>query len=185
MSEDRAEIYASQLISYASQAKSVVDQMLFSGAQIDQLVFTRPGQAGFETGSNIYKVYHPEGGGLNLGTLNEIAKNQIATNPVAGWYLGRFNNVEWSATAQEDVILTAHQIDRAICENINEKITGNTDIPQLTTELREVLLDTSLYGGSQEDLTTTTCADCEDYMSLCVSNAAGSAYSFYTVLADQ
>lgn len=185
LSADQAELYASQLISYSAQAKSVVDQMLFTGAQINDLDFTLPSEATFETPPNIYKVYHPDGGGLNLGTLSDTAKNEISTSPVAGWYLGRFNNVEWSATTNQDVILVAYQIDKTICENINEKVTGSTAIPALTTDMRLPLIDDSNYSGTNADLTSVNCAGCVDQMSLCVQNSSGTAYSFYTVLADQ
>lgn len=180
---ERAELYATQMISYAAQAKSAVDQMLFSGAQIDNLDFTLPGEAGFNTQppANIYKVYHTEGGGLNHNTSPPEAMNQVSASPPAGWYMGRFNNVEWTKGAGQDVILTAYQIDEAICRNINEKIKNDPTIPQLNDEMQKFLLDTA----SNEDLTSADCPDCEEYFSLCVMNDAGSAYSFYTIIADQ
>src|SRR5690606_25556368 len=109
------ELYATQLISYAAQARSAIDQMLFTAStSIDQLDFTPSNDIAFDTGTLIHKVYHPQGGGLNPGKLPAEAIAQVTTDPVAGWYLGRFNNVDWTASASEDVVLIAYQISAEI-----------------------------------------------------------------------
>jgi len=189
LSDEKAELYATQLISYAAQAKSAVDQMMFtSSTSIDELDFTQPTDATFDTAPLIHKVYHPQGGGLVPGRLPAEAIQQIDTNPPAGWYLGRFNNVEWTATSDQDVILVAYQIDQKICELINEKINGSSVIPFLTTNMNVPLIDDSLYSGSNVELTTgvgDVCPACNNMGSLCVSNSTVNAFSFYTILADQ
>ena len=193
LSDTRAELYATQLISYAAQAKSAVDQMIFTGANIDDLDFIDPSDPTFNSGTQkdrSNRVFHPEGGGLVKGRLPDDALAQISSNPVAGWYIGRFNNVEWTPTTADDVILTAYQIDKAICEKINEKITGSTNIPALGSDMNTVLVDDVFYSGTNADLTTDptgspVCGDCHQMRSLCVQNAGQSAYSFYTVIATQ
>lgn len=191
MSDDKAEILASQLIAYAAQTKSAVDQMLFSGAKINELDFTLPTAAGFDTGTLIYKVYHPQGGGVIPGRLSSEAVSQTDTDPVAGWYMGRFNNVEWTATASDDAILAAHQIKQKVCEKINVKINGSTSIPSLASgTLADYFIDDSFHTGTNADLTTDSsgspvCAACDKMASLCVSNPAQNTYTFYTILADQ
>jgi hypothetical protein len=192
MTEDRAELYATQIIAYAAQAKSAIDQMKFSGTQIASLNLTRPGAAGFETGSPIHKLYHPQGGGLAPGRLPEGATSQTNNDPPAGWYLGMFNNVEWSRTGAADVILTAHQIDALICGIINEKITGSRTIPTLSgAEIKEILIDEDEYSaGTNSDFTTDAsgtpvCAECDKKASLCVRGSGQNNYAFYTVLADR
>jgi len=178
----KAEFFATQLISYASQTKSVIDQMMFTGTSIDELDFVTPEESGFNTSPHIHKVYHPEGGGLSPANLPALAMNQITTTPEpAGWYLGRFNNIEWTNTTGTDVMLTAHQISKQVCALINEKVTGSKTIPAISTEVTNYLIDTA----TDTELTATACASCEGYMSLCVSNAAATAFSFYTVLADR
>lgn len=191
LDDGKAELYATQLIAYATQAKSAVDQMLFTGAQIGDLVFTLPSEAGFNTAPTLYKVYHPDGGGLNPGTLRSETIDQNIADPVAGWYLGRFNNVEWTRTTGTDVILVAFQIKKSICEKINEKIRGTTAIPVMTSPIRNVMIDDAFYGGAgNTDLTTDPggtpiCADCDKRASLCVEDSAGGTYGFYTVIADR
>lgn len=189
LDDGRAELFATQLISYAAQSASVIDQMLITGSEIDDLDFTLPTAAGFNTAPHIHKVYHPAGGGLNPGRIPEAATTNAITDPAAGWYLGRFNNVEWTPSASHDVVLVAYQIAEPICAKINEHITGSTAIPVMTDSIRETMIDDALYTGSNIDLTTDNagdiCPDCDRVPSLCVQNQATSAYGFYSILADQ
>lgn len=190
LDEERAELYATQLISYAAQAKSAVDQMLFSGSRIDDLDFTLPTDVNFDTGTVIHKVYHPQGGGLTPGKLPP-AMEETTGIVVAGWYMGRFNNVEWTDTAAQEVILSAIKISQPVCEKINQKITGSTAIPALTGgAARDYFVDDSFHAGANADLTTDPagaplCAECHNMTSLCVSNVSGQALTFYTIIADQ
>lgn len=188
LDEERAEIIATQLISTAAQIKSAVDQMLFSGSKINNLNFELPTNASFETGTLIHKVYHPQGGGVTPPRLPPESISQNGTDPVAGWYMGRFNNVEWTATTGQDVILVAYQISRAVCAAINDKINGSTTIPVMTDSIKEVMIDDALHTGANTDLTTDggdICPACDEMPSLCVENDAQNAYGFYTVIADQ
>lgn len=187
LDEERADLYATQLISYATQAKSSVDQMLFTGASdIDDLDFMLPSDANFDTAPLIHKVHHPQGGGLNPGTLPNDVIAQVTNDPEPGWYMGRFNNIEWTATASDEIILTAYQITAQICGFINEKINGSTAIPTMTDSIRNTLIDDAFHGGANTELTTDAadiCPDCENIGALCVQE--GGIYAFYTVIADQ
>ena len=174
-------LYALDIMDYSVQTKSILDQMIFSGTDIGDLDFTKPGDVGYNVAPHIHKVYHPEGGGLIHAVLDAKAINEVSTPPDAGWYLGRINNVEWTTTAATDVIITAHQINRGICEEINKSITGTATIPALIGNIDDYLVDT----GTNNDLTVAACAGCEGYLSLCVSNGAGNTYSFYSVIADR
>lgn len=190
LSDEKAELYATQLISYAAQAKSAVDQMLFSGSYIDDLSFVSPSDSGtFESGSNIHKVYHPEGGGLSLASLPGAVVSQNISDPAAGWYMGSFNNVDWTDSSSNDVILVAYQISSSVCAKINEKINGSTTIPQMNDSIKEVMIDDAHYtAGTNTELTTGTseiCEECNSVASLCVQNEDGNAYGFYTIIADQ
>jgi len=126
LSDTQIELYATQLISYAAQVKSALDQMKFSGARIDDLDFRGPSDATFNTGTQkdrTNRVFHPEGGGVTKGRLPEDALDSNPhSNPAPGWYLGRFNNVEWTPSAGDDVILAAFQINEAVCAKITRKL---------------------------------------------------------------
>ncbi|NCT41302.1 MAG: hypothetical protein GW778_06555 [Alphaproteobacteria bacterium] len=192
--DTRAELYATQIISYAAQVKSALDQMVFTGAKIDELDFTDPSDAAFNMGTQkarSNRVFHPEGGGITKGRLPPEAVREVLTDPSAGWYLGQFNNVEWTRSAADDVILVAYQIRREVCAKINEKINGSPVIPVLSDSIRAVMIDDSYYTGSNVELTTDAtsgtpvCADCHEMRSLCVENQAQNAYGFYTIVLDQ
>lgn len=176
------EFQAAQLISYAAQTKSAIDQMMITGTSIAQLDFTKPGDAGFDTAPHIHKVFHPEGGGLQPVNLDRDVINQVEST-APGWYLENIINVEWTRSGATDVILTAYQINEPLCRVLNEKITGNSQISDLEipNDLSDFFADTS----SNQDFTLSTCGDCENSLSLCVANEGFSSYAFYTVIVNR
>ncbi|MCC6598836.1 MAG: hypothetical protein IT559_08605 [Alphaproteobacteria bacterium] len=190
LSGEKAELAATRMISYAAQTKSAIDQMLFGGTAIDDLDFTAPTDAAFETEppANYLKVYHPVGGGLTPATLPAESIGGSSATPPPGWYLGRFNTVDWTKSAAEDVILLAYQIRPEICARINLKITGSTTIPTMSSAIKLTLIDDAVpaHGGANTPLTTDTgeiCPECRNQASLCVQE--GGLYAFYTIIADQ
>lgn len=184
LSDEKLEIVASQVISYPYQVKQAIEMMVLSGVDASDLEFMLPGEAGYNAGSNIAKVFHPEGGGLILARLPEEAVSQTSTDPEAGWYLGRFNNVEWTPTSAADVMLVADQISEAVCQSINRKLTGSDDIPAMTDTIPNVLIDDSRHGGSNvAEFDATICPDCENLPSICVSN--GGQYGFYSLIVSR
>ncbi len=192
LSDEKAELYATQLISYAAQAKSAVDQMSFSGTDIDDLDFALPGSGTYDAGTMANKtkrVYHPDGGGLLAGRLPPEATPYTGSDPAAGWYMGRFNNIEWTKTTGTDVILVAYGIDERVCASINEKVKGLSNIPQMGGTIRNLMIDDVYHTGVNADLTTLpgspVCADCDNVSSLCVEDQAGDIFGFYTVLLDR
>lgn len=191
LSEEKAELLATQIITYAEQSRQVLSQMSFSGTQIDEYDFVLPSDTvPFDTAPHIDKVYHPDGGGLIPLALPRNSIAQSTTDPLAGWYLGRFNNVDWTATNGTDVILVAYQIRREVCEEINEMITGAKTIPVINDSIKEITIDDSLYGaGINTDFTTVlasdVCQDCNEIASLCIQNQSQNAYGFYAVMAQR
>lgn len=190
ISREKAELLATQMISYASQARQVVEQMSFTGTTMDDYDFTLPSDAAFNTAPNLDKVYHPDGGGLVPGRIPDAAISQSGTDPVPGWYMSQFNNVDWTDSNGTDIILVAYQIKREVCEQINRIITGTTTIPVLTDSIKEVMIADSLFSfGTNLDLTTDTpgsiCPACNEQAALCVQNQVLDAYGFYTVVGQR
>ncbi|MDB2683216.1 hypothetical protein N9Z27_03095, partial [Alphaproteobacteria bacterium] len=182
--DDKAALYATQLISYAAQAKTVVDQMYFAGTGADEIDFSLPGTADFNNDTpahpHIHKIYHPEGGGLTPGVL-DAGVAQAGTDPSAGWYAGRFGNVEWTQTTADDVILTAWRIPISVCAKINEAVTGSSSIPTIT-DPRNFLVDDDYHNGTEDSFQITDCAACDGYQSLCVADAGATMFAFYNIL---
>lgn len=184
LDDEQLELQSTTVMSYATATKSVIDQMRMTGTSIDQLDFVLPNAASYDLGSNIHKVYHPDGGGLSATAANPNIFTGIDNDPDPGWYAGVFNDVEWTDTTATDVILTAHQISEGVCEQINEKITGSTSIPAIggTGLLADYLVDDADHSGTNTPFNATVCAACEGYPSLCVSNTTGDMWSYYNII---
>ena len=179
-------VYATQIMQMANQVKQGVDQVVYSGTLINNLNFCLPGEVCFTSAPLYNNVFHPEGGGMVRPVLQADAANQVNTNPAPGWYVGRFNNVEWTPTTAQDVIVTAHQIRQDVCARINELLTGSAAIPALTVDINKVLIDSSRHtNGPNADLDAAVCAGCEGHPALCVVNAAGTIWSYYSVIEQQ
>ncbi len=179
--DDLAELYANELLGYTGSVQQAVDMMISTGSKVNDLDFVLPSDAAFNTAPHIHKVFHPQGGGMNY---QEKFNKEIAgdTNPVPyGWYIAQFNNIEWTKTSAHDALQTAYKINKKVCQKINKKITGLEDIPALTVDMNEILLDTA----NNSDFTIAKCPECEGYTNLCVSNSGITAFSFYSIIAAQ
>lgn len=175
LSDELIALYSTELLEYIASAQNVVDMMLSTGTTINDLDFTLPNQAGFNTPPNIHKVFHPQGGGLNY---RPNIKSDIATDATSQWAINKNINIEWTASTSDDVLFTAYFINRDICANINEQITGDSAIPATSNPHANYFLDTG-----NTDLDTTECAECDGYATLCVENDAGDNYSLYNIVA--
>ena len=173
----KLEFYASELIGYSGAAQSVIDQMMAMGSTIDDYDFARQGESDFNIHPHAHKVFHPQGGGLDIKSLPEDVTVERETD-APGWYMTSSINVEWSDSGATDVILTAYQINKPLCELFNEKITGSKTIPAVSGQMKDYFIST----GANNDLTIGACAGCEGYSALCVSNSNQDSFSFYSVL---
>lgn len=188
LSEERIEIYAGQILETSMQLKQAVDQMVYGGESAATLDFTLPGGAGFGTAPFGSKVFHPQGGGVVLPRLPSDAVAQENTDPPPGWYIGSFNNVDWTIGAGNDVIAVAHQIPESVCARINEKLTGSESIPELSQAVRRLLIDSatsSLGAGNNQPFTAADCAACDGKPSLCVKDNGVAAWTFYSILVSE
>jgi hypothetical protein len=177
-------VYANQIIQVSNQIKQGVDQMVYSGTGIGDLLFYEPGHVNFSSGT-IHNVFHPDGGGVVMPRIPMEAVNDMAAPyvPGPGFFMGRFNNVEWTPTNATDVILVANQIREDICAKINESLTGSATIPQINVlSLPQALIDTVHHLGGNVDLTAARCPGCEGYAALCVANSDESAWAYYNII---
>lgn len=200
--EEKLSFYSTQLLDYSSQVRSVVDQMSFSGVFPEEITFFLPGDDGYDdetTYKNMYKLYHPAGGGLINYRLSEEIQfdSGSETNPDPGWYIGRFNNVEWTASSDKDVLITAYKITPQVCGAINKIITGSDDIPSLDGDARDYFIYDSTsspehlisnggdHTGNNADLDESDCSKCNEYPALCVSNNKGDVFAFYSIISNR
>lgn len=179
LSQDKAELYASQIISYAAQAKSAIDQMMFTGTRINDLDFTKPGEAGFDTAPHINKVFHPQGGGLNLYALNEsFSVGRVSDPTPPGVYFTK-KNVEWTPTTGDDITMAFYRLKEEVCDQIIKKIDGTK------TQMGGSLYDTFATDNIAHPLNSTTCAACDEKMTYAVYRSSQKLCVFYSVVADQ
>lgn len=184
LTDEMAQFESAQILSFAQSAQSVVNQMIMSGTSVSDLRFDLPNSASYDLPPSRLQVFHPQGGGLIRKEANPTIFTGTDTNPPPGYYAGRFNNFQWTRTGAHDVVLSAYQISRQVCEAINQKITGSKTIPVTTAgSLANLMVDDFVHTGTNEEFSTADCATgCEGYPMLCVSNAAGTTFGFYAIL---
>ncbi len=186
LDDAKIEIYANNIIQYAAAAQRTIDQMTISGTMIDDIDFILPSDAAFETGSDINKVYHPDGGGLSPKQIPDNYKAETTPTPPAAFYIGRFNSVEWTESSAEDIIFTAWQINERVCAKINEIITGSSTIPKIVgPDLSSRLVDSTFGGAANGDFDIVECPSCEGYPALCIQSDSGTINAYYQILASQ
>lgn len=181
LAQGRVAIDVNGIMAYAASVSNTLSQLDVVGVPPDQLDFTLPSDADFNTPPLDKKFFHPSGGGMNYKSLppEAIASNGAGLAP--GYYIGRFNNVEWTPTTANDVIFVAHEISEAVCKGLNFKITGSDTIPALAgANSEDLLIDDSLHGGNNVNFMVANCAACDEKPALCVSS--GGTYTFYSIL---
>lgn len=180
ISEQKAEIYASHLISHANAVKNAIELMLQNGSTIDDIDFVRPDEAGYDTAPHIHKVFHPGGGGITPMVVKD--EYFAPASAERGWDFQTATNVEWTASTQTDVIYSFIDIEESICQQVNEKLIGDNTIETLTSDtLTQLFRETS---GGNDNFEDADCPNCVGKTSFCVehSSIAGD-YAFYTIVA--
>lgn len=195
VSREKVNIAATQIMQTAAQVQGAIQQMTFAGnATLADIDFIPPSDATFNDPPTSLKAFHPDGGGITLPKIPPDAlASGGATTPPPGWYIGRFNNVEWSAPDAfgapiQDVVIVAYQITKPVCERINQQLTGDPTIPVLTTDLRMPFIESPLYhNGGNVDFMIASCTvrSCEGVPALCVENSSNNAWAFYSLILGQ
>lgn len=190
LADASAKATAAQILSYASQAGMAVDQMVSNGTTIDNIDFKMPSNSNFNTAPTINKLFHPDGGGLQYKPLPKSAYTTELLSPANGYYVGRFNNFEWTPTVSQDVIFAAYGLSLAVCQQLQLKISGTTTIPGTASGVpKSYFIDTAVTGTANANLTATICAACDGMVASCVRNGAitssSTVYTFYSILAGR
>ena len=175
------------IIKYTTEVQSVLARMQASGTHPDDIDFILPGAAAFDTAPNYDKIYHSAGGGLYQKNLNTAILGIPVTTPTAGWYLGSFNNVEWTPSTSNDIVLTAYNISDELCAALNKKLIGDETVPSITFDPAEVLIDDSFGGASNDNFEVADCASCEGKPMLCINGTPPglSVNAFYSIVLAQ
>ncbi len=181
---DRAqvELDANAILSYASSVQNAIIRMDQVGVSADQLDFMQPWETTFNDPPTTEKLFHPDGGGLNYKPLPPTAVGISVADPAPRFYVGRFNNFDWTPTTEMDVIFTAYKITRPVCEELNRRVIGDPAIGTYTSTMARVLVEGAgkYHSGGFRDMQVAQCAACEDKPSFCITD--GTSYAFYSIM---
>ena len=186
MDQSAAKLYAAQLIAHSAAAEAALQQMQQWGTNPIFIIDTKPDTpAIYDDPTNAWRlIYHPQGGGLTI--MEETNKHfafETSFPTSYGWWLHTRANVEWTDTTTRDVIYSAANIHKGICEAVNEKLTGSTAIPLVASSFnfdRHFSPDGAVFSN----LLNAECTDCVDTKSLCIGRVtgAGEYYLFYNII---
>lgn len=181
---DKAQVAldANAILSYAASVQNAIIRLDQVGVSSDQIDFIQPWETTFNDPPTTEKLFHPDGGGLNYKPLPPDATGASVADPKPRFYVGRFNNVEWSPTAAMDVIFTAYKITRPVCEEINRRVIGDPTIGTYSSTMARVLVEGAgrYHSGGFRDLQIAQCAACEDKNAFCITD--GTSYAFYSIM---
>jgi hypothetical protein len=177
LTDDQAELYATQFINHTISVKQAIALMLDTGSTIGDIDFVRPGEAGYDTSPHIHKVYHP--GGAGITPFRETGEHYAESDNVNnGLNYKKATNVLWTPTTQHDLIYSLRGMSEQTCAAINRKIIGTSTIPQTTVGFNQLF---NSENPTNTYLDATICSDCEGYAKLCVANLSGLSYLFYNI----
>lgn len=182
LNEGRVAVGSNEILGYAASVTNSLTQMQAAGATNDQIDFIMPFEATFNDSPTIYKLFHPDGGGLNYKTLpsNAVLDDGAGLDPA--YYVGRLNSVEWTPSTTPEILFVAYEISLPVCEALNLKLRGDETIPTVVGDsLENLFIDDRLHAGTNADFNIANCAACEEIPALCVQNAAGKML-FYSIL---
>ena len=171
----------SRTLTQASTLGSAVHQMLVNGEDpatlYTNLSQLKPGDTGFETAPNNFKIYHPLGGGVSYMAASSPQASAIATafNINAASII---KGVGPTDVTVGDIVFTAKIASASACQRINKILNGSTTVPVLTTSTFDALFT----AGTTVTVDSSNCASCVNVPRLCVSNTAANAWGFYSVL---
>ena len=186
LSDEKATLYANQLIAQANEMKGVIDQMLTTGSTIDTLNYDLPSSGTFNSGTTINKVFHPAGGGLNVPAINpESAASDYTGTP--NWGIQYGYNVEWTPSTDTDVIYTFMGVKKSICAKINFLLTGNSTIPMSIQPNGTGFSRFFSHGATDADFLSSDCSSCNGKPQYCVGKSGGNTtdYAFYSIVAQR
>lgn len=189
LTEGRTAVAANEIMAYAATVTNAITQMQNTGTQNNQIDFMLPSDSNFNTAPTLQKLFHPDGGGLSYKTLPSNAVGAAGTlTPDPGYYVGRFNNIEWTPTTQDDILFTAYNISEGVCAEIDRKLRGSTTIPSFPGgNVKQYFIDGTIFSGSNQNLLATDCPSCDEIPALCVSfvNGATTHYLFYNIIESE
>ena len=193
LSEDRARLYASEILEYANIMANAVAQLRLRGVDDDMLCFDDPnwGADDYDHAGctdNLNKIFHPSGAGLTWTQPPSEAMDSAAS-PDNIWHIYGDNEIQdvgetCGDSSCADLILVVDELAQQTCIEINEllDITNPGDVPPTDTDMGETRY-IGAFGYSETIGDEAGVANFRGRTSACFQRTAAPAeYVFYKVL---
>jgi len=175
MDDSRAQLAATDMISYASFVEIAVSQMTQFGVNFDEIRFDLPGTTDYASNTS-QQIHHPVGGGMQpFDTKPEFFDG----NGTIGWQFQGNINIEWTPTTATDLLYSFINIDTDLCAAINQQLLRISTIPTATMTFANTLAE----GGADADMVISECSACENIKSMCITDGTTNAY--YTIIGSR
>ena len=190
ISEDRAKLYAGEIIDYANTLATAVGQLRLRSCAATEINFDNSiTSTDYNNGSapsdDSCDIFSPSGGALTYTAPTSDAMDSTAS-PDNEWHFYADNEIELigttnSAASGADLIIVLDELSEIVCRNINGLL-GITDAS--TTPPNDTDIGETAFTGSFSY--TRTIGDEASALSgqsaACIQNTTDSKYAFYKVL---
>ncbi|MGH1398730.1 MAG: PulJ/GspJ family protein [Alphaproteobacteria bacterium] len=174
VSEEKARIYADEIIDYARGIRQAVQELRISnGCSETEISFENNEVSGYINGANTEcQVFHPDGGGLRYIAVQE------GVNDGSDWVFTGQNHADDIGSSSAELIIILPNISSSICSAVNDK-TGITALGN------DAAIDFTKFTGAYNATQTIDFSD--NIMSGCLSydNSGTDEPFFYQVLIAQ
>ncbi len=144
-------ISAAGIMEHSMAIQLGVSRLILRGISPEDIDFTLPDDINFSNPPVSNKVFHPQGGNVSYQNIDPNAVIVDANGvPLDTWsYLSTSGLA--ALPAGETAVAVLPGIRKAVCESINEKVTGSRDIPVFNAvvtlvELANVYIDFAAAG---------------------------------------
>lgn len=192
ITEDRARLYASEILEFANTMSAAVSQLRLRGVENTELCFDHAdwGVNDYDHAGctdNVNRIFHIDGAGVAWQNAPSEAMDAGAS-PDNLWYIYGDNEVEnvgstCGAAACADLILVVDELSEIVCRQLNAllSVTDADTAPPTDTDIGETRY-VGAFGYAETIGDEAGGVDLAGQTSGCFNNTTGSRYTFYKVL---
>lgn len=192
ISEERAKLFASEIIEYANNIGNAVSQLRLRGVDEDELCFddSRWGANDYDhagCSDNFNRIFNIEGAGITWSEAPAEAMDSTAA-PDNLWHIYGDNEIQdigttCGAAGCADLVLITDELDEIVCKNLNGLlgVTDKNATPPTDTDIGETRY-IGAFSFSQVIGDEAGGASLAGKSAGCFRNTTDSKYVFYKVL---
>lgn len=179
-------ISGTTLTQYTSGIRTGITRMLLRGTATSELLFDKPSDGNYNSADPAVRarqVFHPDGGGVGYQATDQNLVNGVIAETASAypgsatqfgnWHFILDKPVQNIATNSGEVVAILEDVKKGVCEQLNQQINGNTNIP-ISTSADAAMIDNTLLTGTGIDGQPFGCV-----------KSTGTKYYYYHVLAEQ